>query len=82
MDRCRSPHFLFSSVWLVRRQYEPDTDILVRGMKEAKRGITLHRDPLDAVKDADVIYTDVWTSMGQEAEKEERTKIFQSVSGQ
>lgn len=57
-------------------KYEPDADILVRGMKEAKRGIVVHRNPVDAVKDADVVYTDVWTSMGQEAEKEERTKIF------
>jgi ornithine carbamoyltransferase len=59
-------------------KYEPDADILVRGMKEAKQVITIHRNPIDAVKDADVIYTDVWTSMGQEAEKEERTKIFKA----
>jgi ornithine carbamoyltransferase len=58
--------------------YEPDAEILARGMKEAIRGITLHRDPLDAVLEADVIYTDVWTSMGQEAEKDERTKAFQA----
>jgi len=59
-------------------KYEPNTDILVRGRKEAKHGITIHRNPIDAVKDADVIYTDVWTSMGQEAEKEERTRIFKT----
>ena len=57
-------------------KYEPDQDILDRAMKKANGGITVYRNPADAVKDADVIYTDVWTSMGQEAEKEERKKIF------
>jgi ornithine carbamoyltransferase len=33
-------------------------------------------DPIKAVKDADILYTDVWTSMGQESEREERLKKF------
>lgn len=34
-------------------------------------------DPVEAVKDADVVFTDTWASMGMEAEKEERLKLFQ-----
>ena len=56
--------------------YDPDARILARGMKEAKAGITLYRDPLEAARKADVLYTDVWASMGQEAEQEERKKVF------
>lgn len=56
--------------------YDPDTRILARGMKEAKEGITLCRDPLEAAQKADILYTDVWASMGQEAEQEERKKVF------
>ena len=33
-------------------------------------------DPYDAVRGADVVYTDVWTSMGQEAEREQRLHAF------
>lgn len=39
--------------------------------------IEITSDPLQAAKDAEVIYTDVWASMGQEAEREERIKAFQ-----
>ena len=38
--------------------------------------LTHYVDPKEAVKGADAIYTDVWTSMGQEVEYAERTKIF------
>jgi ornithine carbamoyltransferase len=57
--------------------YEPDREILKRGMEEAPGRISLHRDPLIAVKNADAVYTDVWTSMGQEAEREARAQVFQ-----
>lgn len=38
--------------------------------------IQLERDPITAVRDADVVYTDTWTSMGQEDEAQERAKVF------
>lgn len=38
--------------------------------------VLLTEDPVEAIKDADVVYTDTWVSMGQEAEKAERLKIF------
>ncbi len=57
--------------------YDPDSRILERGKKKASRGISLFRNPVQAVKNADVVYTDVWASMGQEAEQEARAKIFE-----
>lgn len=57
--------------------YDPDAVILKRGMAEAPAGVVLHREPAEAVRDADVVYTDVWVSMGQEAEREEKMKRFQ-----
>ncbi|MDP2105809.1 MAG: ornithine carbamoyltransferase, partial [Desulfobulbaceae bacterium] len=57
--------------------YDPDSTILVQAQKDAVKPITLVRDPLLAVKDADAINVDVWASMGQEAEAEERLSIFQ-----
>ena len=57
--------------------YDPDAAILKRGMAEAPAGVVLHREPAEAVRDADVVYTDVWVSMGQEAEREEKMKRFQ-----
>ncbi len=58
--------------------YDPDRQIMAKGNQEAKEGITLYRDPREAVKNADVLYTDVWVSMGQESEDKERKKIFKS----
>jgi ornithine carbamoyltransferase len=56
--------------------YDPDTGILDKGKRESKEGIKLFRLAKEAVKDADVIYTDVWASMGQEEEQEKRAVIF------
>ncbi|MBM4313284.1 MAG: ornithine carbamoyltransferase [Deltaproteobacteria bacterium] len=56
--------------------YDPDPAILKRGIAEAPAGVALRRDPIEAVRDADVIYTDVWVSMGQEVERAERMQRF------
>ncbi|HEU18397.1 MAG TPA: ornithine carbamoyltransferase [Deltaproteobacteria bacterium] len=56
--------------------YDPDEAIFKRGVAEASHGVFLFREPANAVAGADVIYTDVWASMGQEAEQEERNIIF------
>jgi len=60
--------------------YKPDQEILDEAMDLAgssNASIELFSDPYKAVKDADVVYTDVWVSMGQEDEKEKRLKDFQ-----
>ena len=59
--------------------YEPDKDIVERAMAKASKregDIKIVRDPYDAAKDADVVYTDVWISMGQERETAKRKKAF------
>ena len=54
--------------------YRPDPDILARGFATGR--LTVTSDLKAAAKDADVLYTDVWASMGQEEEKAEREKVF------
>jgi ornithine carbamoyltransferase len=56
--------------------YLPDESILEAAIKDTKGGIALLSDPKVAVRDADVIYTDVWASMGHESEHGLRKKIF------
>ena len=54
--------------------YDPDPAILKRGQSRAK--VTVVRDPAAAAKDAHVVSTDVWASMGQEEEQAIREKAF------
>ena len=59
--------------------YEPDAVVTKNATEDAKAtggSITLVNDVFEAVKNADILYTDVWASMGQEAEREKRKKIF------
>ena len=54
--------------------YRPDEDIVAWATKNGK--LTVTDDILSAAADADVVYTDVWASMGQESEKAKREKVF------
>ena len=54
--------------------YQPNVDITAEASKWANISVTA--DPYEAVAGAHAVYTDVWTSMGQEAEAEERKRIF------
>lgn len=59
--------------------YEPDPKVVARGKKEAKKWageIKVTHDPAEAVKKADIVYADVWASMGKEKEHSERVKIL------
>src|SRR5699024_4643961 len=59
--------------------YLPQENIVEKAKEIAKQTgakIELTTDPIVAVKDADVIYTDVWASMGQEEEQEKRLQEF------
>ncbi len=59
--------------------YEPDASIVEWAREKAERtkaSIEILRDPYVVVKGADVLYTDVWTSMGQEKEQARRVKVL------
>lgn len=59
--------------------YEPNADIIAKAEADAKQSggsIEILNDPMAAAKNADIFYTDVYASMGQEAEYEERLQIF------
>jgi len=56
--------------------YGPDLAIIERARSEGKGSITVTSDPREAASGADVLYTDVWVSMGQEAEAAEKAAKF------
>jgi ornithine carbamoyltransferase len=61
--------------------YEPNKNLYEKAIEISKTTgakIEIVRDPKQAVKDADFIYTDVWASMGQEHEAEQRRQIFKN----
>jgi ornithine carbamoyltransferase len=56
--------------------YEPDRGYVERASSYGSVDVT--NDAREAVRNADVVYTDVWASMGQEAEQQERERAFQA----
>ena len=59
--------------------YKPQESIVNDALANAKymgSKVVITEDPIEAVRDADIVYTDVWASMGQEAEALERKKKF------
>lgn len=59
------------------KAYQPAADVVEFAKQNGK--FTLTEDVFEAAKDADVIFTDVWASMGQEGEAAERRKLFEDV---
>ena len=57
--------------------YTPQEDLLKEAQDESGGRISVVSDPVEAARDADVINTDVWASMGQESEQQERLNVFQ-----
>ena len=56
--------------------YQPDADTLALARQAGLSEVTISHEPLTAVRGADVVYTDVWASMGQKEEAEERRASF------
>ncbi len=62
------------------RGYEPEKEVLDWAAHEGKGKVELIPDVIRAVSDADVLYTDVWASMGQESEAQIRKKAFEDYT--
>ena len=58
-------------------EYFPDQEIMEEALGRSEGKIVVTTDPVEAVKHADVIYTDVWASMGMESEESKRRSVFE-----
>ena len=59
-------------------KYSPRRDVMEKALERGVGKIAVTSNPVEAVKDADVIYTDVWASMGQENEHGKRKHVFEA----
>ncbi len=61
------------------KNHEPDAEVVSKAKEEGRKSgceVRITKDPKEAVKGADIVYTDVWASMGKEKEHEKRVKVF------
>ncbi len=59
--------------------YQCDAEVVENAkadFKKSGKDLIITQDPIEAIKNADVVYTDTWVSMGQESEKAEKVKVF------
>ena len=73
-----SMRFHLDFVCCCPEDYEPDAELVNQAKESGVSKITITNDPVSAVSGADVIYTDVWASMGQKEEAEERERAFKN----
>ena len=60
--------------------YEPSSEIINKVIKKYKGKLKIFNDPFEAVKGSNVLYTDVWSSMGEEDNKEDKDKKFKGYT--
>ena len=58
--------------------FEPDSDLFSLVKSKGLSNVEIEHNPLIGIKESDVVYTDVWASMGQKEESDKRKKIFQN----
>ena len=73
-----SMRFPLDFVCCCPEDYEPNAELVNQAKESGVSKITITNDPVSAVSEADVIYTDVWASMGQKEEAEERERAFKN----
>ena len=66
----------FDFVWAGPKGYEPDMELVKKVQASGAGTATLMSDPMEAVKGADAVYADVWASMQNKDEAEERARVF------
>jgi len=71
-----STRFPFTLRICVPQGHEPSSELMEAAKRESRGSIVLLRDPVEAAREADILYTDVWASMGQEEDAETKKRAF------